>query len=52
MRYQPGTQKIYAFSLDEPSTQLTIQTFHTNRIAGKEDIIQDLPKVKQIFDNV
>jgi DNA-directed RNA polymerase subunit beta' len=43
---------IAAQSLGEPGTQLTMRTFHSGGIAGDEDIIQGLPKVKQIFDNV
>jgi DNA-directed RNA polymerase subunit beta' len=43
---------IAAQSLGEPGTQLTMDTFHTGGIAGSEDIIRGLPKVKQIFDNI
>lgn len=43
---------IAAQSLGEPGTQLTMRTFHSGGIAGDEDIIQGLPKVKQIFDNI
>ena len=43
---------IAAQSLGEPGTQLTMRTFHQGGITGDEDIIQGLPKVKQIFDNV
>ncbi|CAJ0837630.1 2876_t:CDS:10, partial [Entrophospora sp. SA101] len=43
---------IAAQSLGEPGTQLTMRTFHAGGIAGDEDIIQGLPKVKQIFDNI
>ena len=43
---------IAAQSLGEPGTQLTMDTFHTGGIAGAEDIIRGLPKVKQIFDNI
>jgi len=43
---------IAAQSLGEPGTQLTMRTFHTGGISGEEDIIQGLPKIKQILDNV
>jgi DNA-directed RNA polymerase subunit beta' len=29
-----------------------MRTFHTGGISGEEDIIQGLPKIKQIFDNI
>lgn len=43
---------IAAQSLGEPGTQLTMRTFHGGGIFGGEDIIQGLPKVKQILDNI
>jgi DNA-directed RNA polymerase subunit beta' len=44
---------IAAQSLGEPGTQLTMRTFHVGGIAGEgEDIVQGLPKVKQILDNI
>lgn len=42
---------IAAQSLGEPGTQLTMRTFHSGGIFSKEDIVQGLPKVKQILDN-
>ena len=44
---------VAAQSLGEPGTQLTMRTFHSGGVAGKqEDIVQGLPKVKALFDNV
>jgi len=43
---------IAAQSLGEPGTQLTMRTFHTGGVAGEEDIVQGLPKVKEILGNV
>jgi DNA-directed RNA polymerase subunit beta' len=43
---------IAAQSLGEPGTQLTMQTFHTGGVAGEGDIVQGLPKVKEILGNV
>ncbi|CAG8601507.1 29561_t:CDS:2, partial [Racocetra persica] len=43
---------IAAQSLGEPGTQLTMDTFHTGGVAGEEDIMQGLPKVKEILGNV
>ena len=43
---------IAAQSLGEPGTQLTMDTFHTGGVAGEEDIVQGLPKVKEILGNV
>jgi DNA-directed RNA polymerase subunit beta' len=43
---------IAAQSLGEPGTQLTMNTFHTGGVAGEEDIVQGLPKVKEILGNV
>jgi DNA-directed RNA polymerase subunit beta' len=43
---------IAAQSLGEPGTQLTMNTFHTGGVAGEEDIVQGLPKVKEILNNV
>lgn len=40
-------------SLGEPGTQLTMDTFHTGGVVGSgEDIVQGLPKVKRLLDNV
>jgi DNA-directed RNA polymerase subunit beta' len=38
-----------AQSIGEPGTQLTMRTFHTGGIAGK-DITQGLPRVEEIFE--
>src|SRR6185369_3084629 len=43
---------IAAQSLGEPGTQLTMNTFHTGGVAGEEDIVQGLPKVKEILGNI
>ncbi|CAH1759628.1 2912_t:CDS:2 [Entrophospora sp. SA101] len=43
---------IAAQSLGEPGTQLTMNTFHTGGVTGEEDIVQGLPKVKEILGNV
>jgi DNA-directed RNA polymerase subunit beta' len=44
---------IAAQSLGEPGTQLTMRTFHSGGVIGKqEDIVQGLPKVKELLDNV
>ena len=40
---------IAAQSIGEPGTQLTMRTFHTGGIAGK-DITQGLPRVEEIFE--
>ncbi|OGC47288.1 DNA-directed RNA polymerase subunit beta' [candidate division WWE3 bacterium RIFCSPHIGHO2_01_FULL_42_13] len=38
-----------AQSIGEPGTQLTMRTFHTGGIAGK-DITQGLPRIEEIFE--
>ncbi|MAF25979.1 DNA-directed RNA polymerase subunit beta', partial [bacterium] len=38
-----------AQSIGEPGTQLTMRTFHTGGVAGK-DITQGLPRVEEIFE--
>ncbi|NQU77835.1 DNA-directed RNA polymerase subunit beta', partial [Candidatus Falkowbacteria bacterium] len=40
---------IAAQSIGEPGTQLTLKTFHTGGVAGK-DITQGLPRVEEIFE--
>ena len=40
---------IAAQSIGEPGTQLTMRTFHTGGMAGK-DITQGLPRVEEIFE--
>ena len=40
---------IAAQSIGEPGTQLTMRTFHTGGIAGK-DITQGLPRVEELFE--
>ncbi|MBT3412871.1 MAG: DNA-directed RNA polymerase subunit beta' [Candidatus Jacksonbacteria bacterium] len=40
---------IAAQSIGEPGTQLTMRTFHTGGVAGK-DITQGLPRVEEIFE--
>ena len=40
---------IAAQSIGEPGTQLTLRTFHTGGVAGK-DITQGLPRVEEIFE--
>ena len=40
---------IAAQSIGEPGTQLTMKTFHTGGVAGK-DITQGLPRVEEIFE--
>jgi len=40
---------VAAQSIGEPGTQLTMRTFHTGGIAGK-DITQGLPRVEEIFE--
>ncbi len=43
---------IAAQSLGEPGTQLTMRTFHSGGITSQqEDIVQGLPKVKELLDN-
>ena len=39
-----------AQSIGEPGTQLTMRTFHTGGIAGK-DITQGLPRVEEILED-
>ncbi|MFA5134203.1 MAG: DNA-directed RNA polymerase subunit beta' [Patescibacteria group bacterium] len=48
---EPGTAVgiIAAQSIGEPGTQLTMRTFHTGGVAGK-DITQGLPRVEEIFE--
>lgn len=41
---------IAAQSIGEPSTQLTMRTFHSGGIASASDITQGLPRIKEIFD--
>ncbi len=41
---------IAAQSIGEPSTQLTMRTFHTGGVAGVSDITQGLPRVEEIFE--
>jgi len=41
---------IAAQSIGEPGTQLTLRTFHTGGVAGKEDITQGLPRVQELFE--
>ena len=38
-----------AQSIGEPGTQLTMRTFHTGGVAGK-DITQGLPRVEELFE--
>lgn len=40
---------VAAQSIGEPGTQLTMRTFHTGGVAGK-DITQGLPRVEEIFE--
>lgn len=40
---------VAAQSIGEPGTQLTLKTFHTGGVAGK-DITQGLPRVEEIFE--
>ena len=40
---------VAAQSIGEPGTQLTLRTFHTGGIAGK-DITQGLPRVEELFE--
>ena len=40
---------IAAQSIGEPSTQLTMRTFHTGGVAG-DDITQGLPRVEELFE--
>jgi len=48
---KPGTAVgiIAAQSIGEPGTQLTMRTFHTGGVAGK-DITQGLPRVEEVFE--
>jgi DNA-directed RNA polymerase subunit beta' len=39
-----------AQSIGEPSTQLTMRTFHTGGVAGVSDITQGLPRVEELFE--
>ena len=41
---------IAAQSIGEPSTQLTMRTFHTGGVAGVSDITQGLPRVAELFE--
>ena len=41
---------IAAQSIGEPSTQLTMRTFHTGGVAGVSDITQGLPRVEELFE--
>ncbi len=41
---------IAAQSIGEPSTQLTMRTFHTGGVAGVSDITQGLPQVEQLLE--
>jgi DNA-directed RNA polymerase subunit beta' len=41
---------IAAQSIGEPSTQLTMRTFHTGGVAGVSDITQGLPRVEQLLE--
>ena len=43
---------IAAQSIGEPGTQLTMRTFHTGGVAGKDvsDITQGLPRVEELFE--
>lgn len=44
---------IAAQSLGEPGTQLTMRTFHSGGVKGQqEDIVQGLPKVKELLDKI
>ncbi len=47
----PGTAVgiIAAQSIGEPGTQLTMRTFHTGGVAGR-DITQGLPRVEELFE--
>ncbi|MDA2921640.1 DNA-directed RNA polymerase subunit beta' [Patescibacteria group bacterium AH-259-L07] len=47
----PGTPVgiIAAQSIGEPGTQLTLRTFHTGGVAGR-DITQGLPRVEELFE--
>ncbi len=40
---------VAAQAIGEPGTQLTMRTFHTGGVA-KEDIVQGLPRVEEIFE--
>ncbi|MBU1179602.1 DNA-directed RNA polymerase subunit beta' [Patescibacteria group bacterium] len=44
-----ATGIIAAQSIGEPGTQLTMRTFHTGGVAGK-DITQGLPRVEELFE--
>jgi DNA-directed RNA polymerase subunit beta' len=48
---KPGTSVgiVAAQSIGEPGTQLTMRTFHTGGVAGK-DITQGLPRVEELFE--
>ncbi|MBT5808694.1 DNA-directed RNA polymerase subunit beta', partial [Candidatus Uhrbacteria bacterium] len=48
---RPGTAVgiMAAQSIGEPGTQLTMRTFHTGGVAGK-DITQGLPRVEELFE--
>ncbi|NBS41106.1 DNA-directed RNA polymerase subunit beta' [bacterium] len=48
---KPGTSVgiMAAQSIGEPGTQLTMRTFHTGGVAGK-DITQGLPRVEELFE--
>ena len=39
-----------AQSIGEPGTQLTMRTFHTGGVAGRDDITQGLPRVEELFE--
>src|ERR1700735_3123251 len=44
---------IAAQSLGEPGTQLTMRTFHSGGVSSQHgDIVQGLPKVKEILENI
>ncbi len=42
---------VAAQSIGEPSTQLTMRTFHTGGVAGVSDITQGLPRVEELFES-
>jgi len=48
---EPGTAVgiVAAQSIGEPGTQLTMRTFHTGGVAGR-DITQGLPRVEELFE--
>jgi DNA-directed RNA polymerase subunit beta' len=49
VRFGTAAGVIAAQSIGEPGTQLTMRTFHTGGIVGK-DITQGLPRVEELFE--